>query len=272
MVQMIEKPIKNSKELVQNMLKATESLGHEQLFLLIDLCDIQQPLLATIASWQPKQSYWLLFEQTPEASISEHGPLLLSLDIHNLSHIELLQKISQHCYNDNRLIGFNSTFPASTLVSHLRAAMQLSWHDDTGEKKGLLRYYVPDLFEAVNNIFTPFQYNWFHQYTLQWFFMPDDGQWQIMPVVPAKQTQLSVSGLVFTDTQYHLLLLWSDAFRFYRKYKDILQSKYHDSQRVLLLKLYEIACRADKAGIYSQDKLEQYYFNELGISHEAAAS
>lgn len=266
---MISPQIDNSSasghELIQFMLEATKRIGHDQIFLLIDLCDIQLPLLPTIADWQPPLDYWLLFEQTPEASIREDGPLLLLLNINDLNHLALLEKIGQCCDNDNRLIGFNSIFPSKIIGPHLRTALQLRWQDEEGEQNGLLRYYTPDLFEAVNSVFNPSQYHWFHQYMLQWFFRPDGGECQLLSVAGLSQNQpeSTISELVFTSEQYDLLLLWADVFAFYRNFRSQLQPEHYGGQRLLLLKLYAIACGAAEEKIYSQNELNQYFWQEL---------
>ncbi|WP_239324493.1 DUF4123 domain-containing protein [Snodgrassella gandavensis] len=242
-------------------IKITNETDEKILYLIIDLCDCDYPLLAAIENWQPALQYCLLFEQTPEESIKEEGPLLLALDIDNENHLEILEKICEIIHMNNRLLAFNSRYPFGTLEEHLRRAMQVKW----GKKEGLLRFYVPDMFDPVNMVLSDAQKNWLHQYMQRWCYVDNNGEWVIYHAdyPPCEQNEFDVKGFVFTEKQYNTLLLWADVYNYRRNYGIALDADEYGGERMLINQLYVLATEADAKLILSQKQRVQFFSNNL---------
>jgi hypothetical protein len=241
------------------------SFAHETdekiLYLIIDLCSCDYPLLAAIENWQPELQYCLLFEQTPEEHIKEEGPLLLTLDIRNENHLEILEKICEITHMDNRLLAFNSKYPFGTLEVHLRRAMQVKWD----KKEGLLRFYAPDMFDPVNMVLSDAQKNWLHQYMQCWFYVDDTGEWVFYQAdyPQCEQNEFDVNGFVFTEKQYDTLLLWADVYNYRRNYGIALDANEYGGERMLINQLYVLAVEADAKLILNQEQRMQFFGNNL---------
>lgn len=249
------------RDVLAQFIDFTNETDEKTLFLIIDLCTCDYPLLAAIENWQPELQYSLLFEQTPESHIKEEGPLLLALDIRDENHREILEKICEITHMNNRLLAFNSNYPFGTLEVHLRRAMQVKW----GKKEGLLRFYAPDMFDPVNMVLTNSQKNWLHQYMLRWFFVDDSGEWVIYQAdyPQCDQNEFDVNGFVFTEKQYDTLLLWADAYNYRRNYGIALDAEEYGGERMLINQLYVLAAEADTRLILSQKERVQFFRNNL---------
>lgn len=249
------------RDVLTQFIRFSHETNEKMLFLLIDLCQSEYPLLAAIQNWQPALTYTLLFEKTPEEYIKEEGPLLLAIDIKNANHLEILEKICEVNFMNNRLLAFNSRYPYGTLEVHLRRAMQVRW----GKKEGILRFYTPDMFDPVNMVLTNVQKNWLHQYMQRWFYVDDAGNWGIYQAnYPSyEQTGLDVNGFVFTEEQYETLLLWADAYNFRRHYGVALDADEYGGERMLINQLYVLASQADAQLILSQEQRIQFFKDNL---------
>lgn len=251
----------DSKDVAEKFIRLTQKINQKKIFLLIDLCELSYPLLTTIQNWNPPLEYTLLFEKTPEVLIKEEGPLLLSLMFDNEKHNELLFKICDITHLDNRLIAFNSDKPFNVVAQHLRNALQIRW----GDKEGILRYYAPDLFEAINLSLTDSQKEWFYQYILQWFFLNNLDQWVIIRSQENEKTSsgLTIQGFEFTEDQYNTLMLWAEIYTFLRHSGIVLNADKYGGKQCLLNQLYILSLKADECGIISNEQRINYYIKNL---------
>lgn len=239
---------------------AKETRPEHRLFVLVDLCDLNAPLLTTVQQWEPSVPFWLLFEKTPEESIREEGPLLLQLDVHEPSQLTLLEKMCDCAFGDHRLLAFTSAENGEVLVPHLRQALQVRW----GEEEGLLRYYTPDVFEAVNQVLTPLQRQWFHQYAQRWFWMSDGGEWHEYDGLAGDTEKLTLEeGLVFTQQQHDDLLLWADVSVFMQRNGGHLKMDEYGGETMLLQQLHSLMRQAERAGIYSAPERFDFVLGSL---------
>lgn len=251
----------DAKFIADNFIRVTQESNKNELFIIVDLCQISYPLLVPIQKWNTPLDYALLFDETSEMPIKEEGPLLLSLQINNESHMDLLFKICEQTYMDNRLIGLNADKPFSKLTQHLRNALQVKW----GEKEGVLRYYSPDLFEAIYSTLTKIQKQWFNQGILRWFFVNNFGEWvDVRP--PQKESDLSdlaIKGFTFTEEQYDSVIVWADVHVFRHDLGSDIDAEKYGGEKNLLNQLYVLSLEADSNGISDNEKRARYYFTNL---------
>lgn len=117
----------NYRNVQTQFLHFSHETKEKMLFLLIDLCQCEYPLLAAIQNRQLALTYTLDFKKIPEEYIKEEEPLLLAIDIKNANHPGILKKICGINFMNNRLLAFNSRYPYGTLEVHLRRAMLVRW-------------------------------------------------------------------------------------------------------------------------------------------------
>lgn len=127
-------------DVLAQLVSFTNETDEKILYLIIDLCNCDYPLLAAIENWQPALSYCLLFAQIPEEQIKEEEALLLAFDTRNKNHLEILEKICEIIHMNNRLLAFNSSYPLGTLEEHLRCAVQVKW-----DKQENLLCFIPQI-------------------------------------------------------------------------------------------------------------------------------
>lgn len=249
------------RDVFAQLVSFTNETDEKILYLIIDLCNCDYPLLAAIENWQPALPYCLLFEQTPEEQIKEDGPLLLALDTKNENHLEILEKICEITHMNNRLLAFNSSYPFGTLEEHLRRAMQVKWD----KQEGLLRFYTPDMFDLVNMVLSETQKKWLHQYMQRWFYIDDHGEWIVYETdYPlSDQNEFNVNGFVFTEKQYDTLLLWADVYNYRRNYGAALDAEEYGGERMLINQLYALAAEADAKLILSEEQRVQFFSDNL---------
>ncbi|MBP6115867.1 MAG: DUF4123 domain-containing protein [Neisseriaceae bacterium] len=237
----------------------TEAAGTQQLYVLVDLCDFAFPLAEYVPNWRPLVQHSLLFTGTAEHAIREEGPLLLLIDIEEGNHLNLLTKITELTHLDNRLLAFNSHLNFDLMARHLQSALHVRW----GEQEGLLRYYSPDVFAAIDFSLTSPQKAWLHQYVSQWFYLSAGGEWQWIRPEPAPTPVTPQSGLVLSEAQYDMVLLWADVFIFLRQHGTALVAADYGGESALLQRLFGLAMQAEADGLLNQGERVQYFMAGL---------